>query len=477
MNKQAILIAALAPILGAAALAGTARAQQVELQSRMGDPLPTLNGPQLAAFAAGRAEFAAVLTITDGLGPIFNETGCSQCHSGPAVGGFATTAVTRFGKKAVGAIPFDPLTSLGGSLLQKSFVGTLDPGCAESVPPEADITVLRQTPHVFGAGLLEALADADIAAHATFPPHPAVSGKVRMVQPVEGGPMRPGRMGWKGGVATVFTFSADASLNELGLTTSFFPMDNAPNGDVSKLGPPLFCDTVMDPEDVGDQRIIHQTAFQLLLAPPPQTPRSGMAGEALFNAVGCNACHIDKWTTGTHPEAVLSSVDIRPFSDFLLHDMGLDRLTGGDGCGDGIVDGIATEREMQTRALWGLGQRLAFLHDGRATGGTFAQNIDAAIQDHGGEAAFSRTAYNALGAADKALLAGFLKSLGRLEFDEDNNNTVDVFDWFFLSTELTGPTPVVPIGPDAHGAVADVDQDLDFDLVDFLAMQRAFTGQ
>jgi hypothetical protein len=145
--------------------------------------------------------------------------------------------------------------------------------------------------------------------------------------------------------------------------------------------------------------------------------------------------------------------------------------------GDGISDGVATEREMMTRALWGMGQRQAFLHDGRATGGTFEQNVDAALQNHGGESAFARTAYNALSPANKTLLYAFLKSLGRAEFDEDNNNTVDVFDWFFLSTDFTGPSPVTPVNPNAHGAIADVDQDQDFDVVDFLVMQRAFTGQ
>jgi len=470
MKHQAILIAA-------AALAPLAQAQQVELQPRMGDALPTLSGAQTTAFEDGLVEFDTILGLGDGLGPIFNDSSCGQCHSTPTVGGFATTAVTRFGKAASGPNPFDPLDNLGGTLLQKSFVGSLDPGCEETVPPEADVVVQRQTPHVFGAGLLEALDDAEIILNATFPPNPNVSGVARMVQPVEGGPMRPGRFGWKGGVATVLTFSADASLNELGLTTSFFPNDNAPNGDVSKLGPPLACDMVPDPEDVGDQRITRQTTFQAFLAAPPQTPRSGMTGEAVFNSVGCNACHIGSWTTGTHSEAVLSNVDIKPYSDFLLHDMGDDRLTGGDGCGDGIVDGIATEREMQTRALWGLGQREAFLHDGRATGGSFGQNVDAAVHDHGGEAAFSRAAYEALGATQRAQIHEFLESLGRPEFDEDNSNTVDAFDWFFLSADLTGPAPTTPITPDDHGAIADVDQDADFDLVDFLAMQRAFTGQ
>ncbi len=445
-------------------------AQQVDFQPRMGEPVRGLSAAQLLAFSDGQTEFDHILTNGEGLGPIFNDSSCGQCHSGPAIGGASTTFVVRFGKAAAGGMPFDPLEDLGGSLRQEK---TIDPACQETVPVEATVTANRTTPHTFGAGLLEAIVDQDIVDNASTP---GVSGIVRMVQPIEGGPMRPGRFGWKGGVATVFTFSADASLNELGLTSPSFPTENAPNGDASLLGPPTNCDQVADPEDPGHVRINKQTDFQKLLAPPPQTPKSGMTGEIVFNNIGCSACHVSTYTTGTVSEAVLSNVEIKPYSDFLLHDMG-DTAPLGDGCGDGIVDGIATEREMHTRALWGLGQREGFLHDGRATGSTFGGNIDLAIQDHGGEAAFSRTAYNALSQPAKDQLYAFLESLGRPEFDEDNNNTVDVFDWFFLEADFNGPDPVDTHSPDDHGAIADVDQDRDFDLADMLVMQRAFTGQ
>src|SRR5262245_30959324 len=99
MNTKTILVFA------AAALGGTAQAQQTAFQPRMGEPLPELNASQLQAFNNGKAEFDLILQEFQGLGPIFNDTGCSQCHSQPEVGGFATTTVTRFGKKAVGATP------------------------------------------------------------------------------------------------------------------------------------------------------------------------------------------------------------------------------------------------------------------------------------------------------------------------------------------------------------------------------------
>lgn len=464
-------------------LASAGTAQQADFQPRMGEPVNGLSASELARFFAGQAEFDVVLTEAQGLGPIFNDNSCGTCHNGPTSGGAGSSLVTRFGMKASGPNPFDPLdgsgwTGLdrGGSLLQKEVIAGFDPLCKETVPVEADIAINRATPHTFGAGLLEALDGADITANAISPPSGFVSGMVRSVTPVEGGPARPGRFGWKGGVATVLTFSADASLNEMGLTNFFFPTENAPNGNTAAL---LTCDTVADPEDTGfgtgTSRIEKQTDFQRFLAPPPQTPRSGMTGETVFNNVGCADCHVATFTTATAPETALSGVTIHPYSDFLLHDMGLDTNQGGDGCGDGIVDGAATEQEMMTRALWGLGQRQLMLHDGRATGGTFAQNVDAAVQDHGGEAATSRAAYNALTPTEQGQLYAFLESLGRSEFDEDNDNDVDVFDWVFLSADFTGPGATIL--PDDHGAIADVDQDQDFDLADALVMQRAFTGQ
>ena len=297
-------------------------------------------------------------------------------------------------------------------------------------------------------------------------------GRVHMVQPIEdpAGPMRVGRFGWKGGIATVDSFSLDAALNEMGLTSRFLPMDNAPNGDLALLG---VCDTVPDPEDqpdpMGFTRTDRFTDFQRFLAAPAQTPRAGMAGEGVFAAIGCADCHVPSYTTGTVAEAGLSGQQIQPYSDFLLHDVGT--------LGDGIVEGDATETEMMTRPLWGLAQRGSYLHDGRASGGTFEDNVEAAILAHGGTAQPSADAYAALSAADQVSLMTFLASLGRAEFDWDTNNSLDEFDWFFLEPLATGPDPTVPVGADSPAAVADVDRDGDFDLIEFGLLQRVWTGQ
>ena len=336
---------------------------------------------------------------------------------------------------------------------------------------QANHTAERGTPIVFGAGLVESIPDSVLVDRANNQPFGLV-GRVHGVIPIEtpGGPRRVSRFGWKGGVATVDSFSLDAALNEMGLTSQFLPVDNAPNGDQVLLGQ---CDTVMDPEDMPDMfgftRTDRFTHFQRYLAPPAQAPRSGMSGEALFASVGCADCHVPSYTTGEVAEAALSGKLISPYSDFLLHDMGA--------AADGIAGGEATETEMMTRALWGLAQRVAYMHDGRATGGTFEQNVEMAIAEHMGTSLPSAMAYQALSQAEKDQVLAFLGSLGRAEFDWDTNNTIDEFDWFFLQQLVTGPVPATPLTPDDDGAIGDVDQDGDFDLVEFGQLQRVWTGQ
>ncbi len=452
--------------LGACVLLTGSAFAQSDFQPRQGEPLSGLTANELALFFEGKLAFNTPLEVADGVGPIFNDRSCGNCHSTPAIGGWSTRAVTRFGKMAGGGMPFDPLDHLGGTLQQDQAISA---PCQEVIPPEADIIGKRLTPIVFGAGLLEGIDDVDILNNQANQPTGFV-GFSHMVQPVEDpmGPLRSSKFNWKGGTATVLNFSAGAGLNELGLTSVFFPMENAPNGDLAQLA---MCDTVSDPEDLPDSSgrtlVDKYTFFQRYLAAPPQTPRSGMTGEALFNSVGCAVCHTSTaYITVPAAESALSGVPVLPYSDFLVHDMG--------SMGDGFVEGAATETEMMTRALWGLGSRTAMLHDGSATGGDFAANSIAAIVAHDGEGLASAVAFQGLSTADQGLVVDFLQSLGRAEWDYEHDNDVDAFDWFFVFPDLSGPLP--SFGPDDPGALSDVDQDGDFDLMDFSVMQRAFSG-
>jgi len=456
------LAIALCPFVPIAS-AGTA-----EVQPAMGAPLSGLTADQLARFEVGRSLYVTPVAIEDGLGPIMNKSNCGSCHANP-LGGWGAISVTRFGMEEKGVFMLYPgeSQSLAQSLSISGF-------CAETIPADASIVRTRLTNSSMAFGLVEAIPDSQIAANAD--PNDVngdgISGRVHWVHALEdptGSPLRAGRFGWKAQVATVLTFSADAARNEMGLTNRLVPAENAPNGDTARLA---VCDEVADPEDVLDANgsgfIDKVTDFQRFLAPPPQTPRSGMAGELLFNQVGCAQCHVAQFTTSTSAslEEAIRGKTIRPYSDFLLHDMGL--------LADGISDGEATELEMRTPVLWGLRRRDPMLHNGGASGGSFTSRVLGAIALHGpfGEAASSAAAVEALSAADKAKLVKFLGSLGRREFDFDGDEHVDLADFFALRTCLAqGAT-----NPNDDCAVGDIDQNGVVDAADVDMFVEAYDG-
>ena len=454
----------------------------VVAQPKMGDVILGLTADQLNDFMVGKTAYGLNLEEFEGLGPAFNKENCAGCHNNP-IGGAGTATVTRFGTSTKGG-GFDPLESLGGSLLQADAISDL---CREDLPGAATITQTRITNGMLGYGLVEAIRDADLLANETTPPSPNVSGIAHMVEAFEApGIPRVGRFGWKAQVPTILTFSADAANNEMGLTNVFLPDEQDPNGldNPPSLGAPDNCDVIADPEDnvllgngVDKTFIEVVTDFQRFLAQPPQTPKSGMNGEAVFNTVGCSDCHVPSFTTddGTDfpgLEDALKSKVIRPYSDFLLHDMGLQ--------GDPIVQGAGVEQEVKTPPLWGLRVRDPVWHNGELGGGTFENRMNDAIVRHeaSSEAQTSAQAYAALSQPDKDDLIAFLNSLGRVEFDTDGDGDVDLGDFHGFGDPAAfsacfGPGPYTADDP---CAVHDVDQDGDVDLADFRVFVTVYTG-
>lgn len=333
--------------------------------------------------------------VEGGLGPIFNDSSCVACHSVPAVGGSSTVTVTRFGLHGPGG--FDPLESLGGSLLQHSAI---DPGALEVVPSLANVAIKRESTPLFGLGLIEALPEAAILDNATRQPA-SIRGTPSVVTDVATGQTRIGRFGWKAQQATLLSFAGDAYLNEMGVTSRLFPTENAPNGNLAKLA---LYDRVMDPEDTVDPRtgkgdIDHAADFMRLLAPPPVLALTASAsrGAQSFGAAGCAGCHTPRMVTGPSSINALSRRTVNLYSDLLLHDMGA--------LGDGIAQGTAEERQMKTVPLWGLRASAPYLHDGRAT------TVEQAILAHDGQGAGSREGYMRLSPTKKAELLAFLNSI------------------------------------------------------------------
>lgn len=365
-------------------------------QPQVGGPLTGLTADELALFNQGKVEFLNVETPERGLGPIFNNVSCVSCHAAPAPGGVSQIFVTRFGRTVNGV--FDPLESLGGSLLQARAI---DPAVREFIPREANTIARRQTPPLFGLGLLEAIPDDTIKALALRPAVDGITGKAAIITDVATGQQRVGRLGMKNQHASILGFSADAYLNEMGITNRFFPHENAPNGKTALLAQ---FDRTIDPEDEADpvtnrSDIDIVADFQRLLAPPAPLPftAKALAGQKVFGDIGCALCHVPQLTTGPSAIAALRNKPVNLYSDLLLHDMGA--------LGDGIAQSAATAKEMRTTPLWGLRLRRTYLHDGRA------QNIDAAIRGHDGQGKASRDRYSKLNAADSAALIEFLGSL------------------------------------------------------------------
>jgi CxxC motif-containing protein (DUF1111 family) len=362
----------------------------------LGQALPGLTEEQLIAFVDGRESFREVETVADGIGPIFNDVSCVACHNAGGVGGGSRRTVTRFGRTVNGV--FDPLAALGGSLLQERAINL---AVREVVPRQANVVAQRVSTPIFGAGLIEAIPDAEILLGTLRVKPAGIAGKVAVVEDVVSGEKKIGRFGWKAQQATILAFSGDAYLNEMGITNRFFPTENAPNGNTALLAQ---FDRVADLEDTvdpadGKADVDRLADFMRLLAPPARLAVTGNAvqGERLFATMDCASCHTPTMRTGKHEIVALSEKSVGLFSDLLLHDMGA--------LGDGIAQGTAGVREMRTAPLWGLRLRPTYLHDGRAA------TVDAAIRAHEGEGAGARTNYNAASAADRAALLAFLNTL------------------------------------------------------------------
>ncbi len=361
-----------------------------------GDPLPGLSRAQLDKFREGKDAFEEIETVADGLGPVFNDVSCGTCHATPATGGTSTRVVTRFGTTTNGR--FDPLAELGGSLIQESGIGPQG-SCdykGETVPPVATITTHRRTTSLFGLGLVDAVPDDAFREIAMVQAalSPGTAGRVHMVDNLVTGRRSVGKFGWKAQVPSLFQFSGDAYLNEMGITNPLFPHESCPNGDCNL----LVCNPRPDLNDDGEDMQKFADFMSFLGAPPRgPSPREAQFGQILFANIGCSSCHLPQLQTGRSRDRAFDRVTFHPYSDFLLHDMG--RL------GDGIAQGDAKGTEFRTAPLWGLRSQTSYLHDGRAA------TIQDAILAHDGQGRRSRDRFASLNPGDRAALLAFLRSL------------------------------------------------------------------
>jgi CxxC motif-containing protein (DUF1111 family) len=383
--------------LAAAALSSLALTPGGNPVPDFGQPLAGLGSEELERFDEGLDEFSEVETAEEGLGPIFNDVSCATCHLTPAVGGGSEVLETRFGRLGSDGL-FDAMPEFGGGLIQKNGIGIagLCDYLAELVPGEATIVADRRTTPLFGLGLVDATPDSTfkaIALEEKFHPD-GIAGKVSMVPNISTGRDAVGKFGWKAQNPSLFQFSGDAYLNEMGVTSPEFPDENCPGGDCDSLS----CNPLPGMNDDGSG-VEAFADFMTFLAPPPRGPitASALGGELVFKSLGCAGCHRQTIRTGPNAIAALNKVYYQPYSDFLLHDMGA--------LSDGVTQNKATGKMMRTAPLWGLRKITRFLHDGRAS------TYDQAILAHDGQGKKARDRFAALPAWQKTLLYAFLGSL------------------------------------------------------------------
>ncbi len=343
-----------------------------------GGPVRALSADEEERFLAGRELFDFEFGFSDGAGgPRFNGDSCRACHFEPVIGGSGPRGVNVMRH---GITSGDAFTSPNvGTILHKQTRDLTDVVRAQDA---ADIFEHRQTPALFGLGLIDDLDEAVITASADPDDTESPDGITGRVSWTDGGQV--GRFGWKAQVPSLTEFVRDAVSAEFGMTLDY------------EEG--LTFGAIQDNDDVPDPEFAPEDAelladFMRMLGPPPRTSTDAAAeaaGEDVFVAVGCDGCHTPSLEGPEGP--------VELYSDLLLHEV----LPEGE---SGIEEASAGEREFRTAPLWGLAVTGPYLHDGSA------DTIVQAIEGHAGEATGVVEAYQALSEADRAALNAFLESL------------------------------------------------------------------
>jgi len=349
----------------------------------LGGPGRKLSPAELEQFLRGREVFDTAFHTSRGLGfPEMNADSCRACHQDPVLGGAGGLElnVSRAAFDNFGSGPFIDIT--GGQAFSKLFPPWVY-GREEYDNVLADVFEQRQTPALFGDGLIDSIPEANILANEdpTDANMDGIFGAARMVD--VGGSVEVGRFGWKAQVPHLEDFVRDAMGGELGLTT---PGDGRGFAFTSDL------DLVPDPE--LSEAEVDDLAFWLIeLAPPQRTDPMNptvVTGEALFSSIGCAECHV--------PSLMGAAGPVPLYSNLLLHNVMPSNYRG-------MVEPGAGAGFFKTPPLWGIKDTAPYMHDGRA------ETLEDAIQDHEGEAASVRAAYDSLPIQDQLALVAFLNDL------------------------------------------------------------------
>lgn len=439
-------------------------------QPSVGGAFPSLNGNEQFLFQQALTVFQEVDSVSgtipgesgNGLGPAFNGNGCAMCHAQPAVGGSSPGLISP--QKSVpnpqvalatldGAnntvpsfiTPNGPVREArfillsGGAGSGGSGFGGPGPSAAVSGGPDGGVhglytiagradangcslaqpdfatqlsnhnVIFRIPTPVFGLGLVENTPDATLQANLASNQSQKSGMGIAGVLNTSGNDGTVTRFGWKAQNKSLLIFSGEAYNVEVGVSNEAFPNErSAVPGCVFNPTPEDYT-TIQSPStSLGlvtktSSDITNFSIFMRLSAPPQPGPSTASTqnGSTQFSNVGCALCHSSSLTTAASVFTGMSSVTYHPYSDFAVHHMG-------SGLSDGISQGAAGPDQFRTAPLWGVGQRLFFLHDGRTS------DLMDAIQQHmssGSEANAVITKFNALSSSAKQDILNFLRSL------------------------------------------------------------------
>jgi CxxC motif-containing protein (DUF1111 family) len=418
----------------------------------------TLSAKEQAFFNQAQLRFQEIDSVSggiagetgSGLGPTFNGNSCAQCHAQPTIGGSSpglASPQNPIQNPQVALATLDGATNTVPSFISESgpvrearFIttssGALDggvhdlytiagrsdaAGCSLAQPDFAaalsEHNVIFRTPTpLFGLGLVEATPDAALQANLAATQSARAALRIGGVFNTSGNDGTITRFGWKAQNKSLMIFAGEAYNVEQGVSNELFSNERSAvpgcvfNGspeDASNMlnqnaSSPNFGTSLGTVSEMSSD-VVNFAAFIRLSAPaaPAALNQSAQTGAALFNSLGCSLCHSPTLTTGPSIFTGMSNVTYNPYSDFALHHMG-------SGLSDGIHQGGAGPDQFRTAPLWGLGQRLFFLHDGRTS------DLIQAIQSHesnGSEANMVIRKFNSLKASQVQDLLDFLRSL------------------------------------------------------------------
>ena len=428
-----------------------------------GGPIAGLTDDQLAFFYGGQANFGEAEKLDDGLGPRFNLDGCAGCHAQPAIGGTSpavnpeVTVATAF--SAQNTVP--SFITVNGPVREARFVknadGTPDGGvhdlfvisgrndgsadasaCTitqdDFATQVANKNVIFRIPTpVFGLGLVEEIDDAtlraNIAANNSVKVNLGILGhfNVSGAANTNGNDGTITRFGWKAQNKSGLLFAGEAYNVEMGISNEIFQTEREETATCQFASVPnsiqntasIDAATPVEAALAATPDIQNFANFQRMAAPPipvspytgangPVTAASIARGRQQFMNVGCYLCHTPTLTTNSHTSiGALAGQAVNAFSDFAVHGMG-------PGLADGVVQGGAKGDEFRTAPLWGLGQRIFLLHDGRTMDLRTAINAHKSARNTqypASEANGVVARFNALSSQNMQDLLNFLRSL------------------------------------------------------------------